>query len=62
MLARPERHRCIECGLPFGADGFQLHYGRLEEGPAILVRPRRLVLTRMLDGASQEARGGGIAA
>ena len=34
MLARPERHRCIECGLPFGADNFHLHYGRLEEGPA----------------------------
>ena len=34
MLARPERHRCIECGLPFGAAGFHLHYGRLEEGPA----------------------------
>jgi hypothetical protein len=34
MLARPERHRCIECGLPFGADGFWLHSGKLENGPA----------------------------
>lgn len=34
MLARPERHRCIECGLPYGAEGFALHYGRIENGPA----------------------------
>jgi hypothetical protein len=34
MLARPEKYKCIECGLPFGADGFALYYGRLENGPA----------------------------
>lgn len=34
MLARPEKYKCIECGLPFGAAGFALHYGRLENGPA----------------------------
>lgn len=34
MLARPERHRCIECGLPFGADGFHLYHGQIEQGPA----------------------------
>jgi hypothetical protein len=34
MLARPEKYKCIECGLPVGAEGFSLHYGRLENGPA----------------------------
>lgn len=34
MLARPETYKCIECGLPFGADGFALHHGTLENGPA----------------------------
>lgn len=34
MLARPEIYKCIECGLPFGAEGFALHYGLLENGPA----------------------------
>lgn len=34
MLARPERYRCIECGLPYAAEEFALHYGRIENGPA----------------------------
>ena len=34
MLARPERHRCVECGLAYGEPAFDLHYGRLENGPA----------------------------
>jgi hypothetical protein len=34
MLARPERHRCIECGLAYSEDGFDLHSGRIENGPA----------------------------
>lgn len=34
MLARPERHRCIECGLAFGEPGFDLHHGNIENGPA----------------------------
>lgn len=34
MLARPEKYRCIECGLPYADEGFDLHYGRLENGPA----------------------------
>ena len=34
MLARGEKYRCIECGLPYGADGFDLHYGLIENGPA----------------------------
>jgi hypothetical protein len=34
MLARPGRHRCIECGKPFGAEGFACYYGVLEYGPA----------------------------
>jgi len=34
MLARPERHRCIECGLAYGEDGFDLHGGQLDHGPA----------------------------
>ncbi len=34
MLARTEKYRCIECGLPYAADGFSLHYGRIENGPA----------------------------
>jgi hypothetical protein len=34
LLARPERHRCIECGTPFGAAGFACYHGILEEGPA----------------------------
>jgi hypothetical protein len=34
MLARTEKYRCIECGLPYGADEFAFHYGRIENGPA----------------------------
>jgi hypothetical protein len=34
MLARGEKYKCIECGLPYAADGFDLHYGRIENGPA----------------------------
>lgn len=34
MLARPEKYKCIECGLPYAAEAFDLHYGRLENGPA----------------------------
>jgi hypothetical protein len=34
MLARPETRRCIECGLPYGMEGFQYHYGNIDNGPA----------------------------
>lgn len=34
MLARPEKYRCIECGLPYGADTFQYYHGKIEDGPA----------------------------
>lgn len=34
MLARPERFRCIECGLPFGDDKFHYWEGIFENGPA----------------------------
>ncbi len=34
MLARPEKHRCIECGLAYGEPQFHCHYGILENGPA----------------------------
>jgi hypothetical protein len=34
MLARPATHRCIECGLPLDAPGFQFHGGKRESGPA----------------------------
>lgn len=34
MLARPEKYRRIECNLPYGADGFWLHEGLIENGPA----------------------------
>ena len=46
MLARPEKRRCIECGLALGEPGFALHGGRVESGPAyftdrgILCSPR----------------------
>ncbi len=34
MLARPETRRCIECGLPFGIEGFSYYEGRIDNGPA----------------------------
>ena len=34
MLARPENHRCVECGLAFGEGGFSHYHGKVEEGPA----------------------------
>jgi hypothetical protein len=34
MLARPEKHRCIECGTPFGAVGFWYYQGNVDNGPA----------------------------
>lgn len=34
MLAPPERHRCIECGKPYGAADFAYHEGMIEHGPA----------------------------
>ena len=34
MLARPETHRCIECGLPYGGVGFWCHQGDIDNGPA----------------------------
>ncbi len=46
MLARPEIHRCVECGLPYGAVGFACYHGDIDEGPAywsdrgILCSPR----------------------
>lgn len=33
MLARPDAHRCIECGRLYGGDDFSYHYGRIENGP-----------------------------
>ena len=32
MLARPEKFRCVECGLPYDAEGFHRH--GTEDGPA----------------------------
>ncbi|CAN7351695.1 hypothetical protein [Mesorhizobium caraganae] len=34
MLARPETYRCIECGLPYQANGFWYYHGEPERGPA----------------------------
>ncbi|APH71183.1 LIM domain-containing protein [Aquibium oceanicum] len=34
MLARPEKFRCVECGLAFGQEGFRNYYGKLDNGPA----------------------------
>lgn len=34
MLARPEKFRCIECNLPFGAETFAYYHGEIEMGPA----------------------------
>jgi len=34
MLARPEKHRCIECGKPFGAMTFSYYQGDIDNGPA----------------------------
>lgn len=34
MLARPEKFRCIECGLPFGSAAFAYYHGEMENGAA----------------------------
>jgi len=34
MLARPDIYRCVECGLPYRAEGFCHYEGLLENGPA----------------------------
>ena len=34
MLARPDIYRCVECGLPYRADGFWYYQGRIENGAA----------------------------
>jgi hypothetical protein len=34
MLARAEKHRCIECSLPFGAETFHYYEGIIDNGPA----------------------------
>lgn len=34
MLARPEKHRCIECGKALGMPGFTYHQGDIDNGPA----------------------------
>lgn len=34
MLARPDAYRCIECGLSYREPEFNLHEGRIENGPA----------------------------
>ena len=34
MLARPEKHRCIECARLYGTEDFALHKGQIENGPA----------------------------
>jgi hypothetical protein len=34
MLARPEKYRCIECGVPFDSQAFWYHQGKIENGPA----------------------------
>lgn len=46
MLARPDIYRCVECGLPYPAEGFSHYEGKIENGPAywsdrgILCSPR----------------------
>jgi hypothetical protein len=34
MLARPDVYRCVECGLPYRAQGFWYFHGNIENGPA----------------------------
>lgn len=34
MLARRDAYSCIECGLPFRADGFWHHQGNIDNGAA----------------------------
>lgn len=34
MLARAEKFRCIECGLPYGSPLFHHHYGKIDNGAA----------------------------
>lgn len=34
MLARPGKFACIECGLPFGSEGFAYYHGEFSRGPA----------------------------
>lgn len=34
MLARPEKHRCIECGMHYSSEEFALDHGRVDYGPA----------------------------
>ena len=34
MLARPDKHLCIECGLRYGADTFAYYHGHIDNGPA----------------------------
>lgn len=34
MLARPEKYRCIECFLPFGAETFHYYEGNIDNGAA----------------------------
>ncbi|TWG89631.1 hypothetical protein L598_000800000950 [Mesorhizobium sp. J18] len=34
MLARPEKHICIECGKTFGRPDFAYYHGDIAQGPA----------------------------
>lgn len=34
MLARPEKFRCVECGLAYGSDAFTHYAGKVDGGPA----------------------------
>ena len=34
MLARPEKFRCVECGLPFGSPLFHYYHGEIGQGAA----------------------------
>lgn len=34
MLLPPPRPRCVECGLPYGAPGFQYWHGDIDDGAA----------------------------
>lgn len=45
-FAQPDAYRCIECGLPYRANGFSYYHDEMENGPAywsdrgILCSPR----------------------